>query len=117
MTHSHVHWSLISGLAAATIGLAGMIGCNSAPVAAPSSYADFNSKGGTFALKYPEGWQADGGGKRGLEWAKFTSGSAEIKVDTGVTGSLPDQRSRREEPVPGERRTVERPLVTDTGGG
>jgi hypothetical protein len=75
-------------MAAAIVGIVGFAGCGSAPVSAPSSYAEFNSKGGTFALKYPQGWQADGGGKRGLEWAKFTSGSAEIKVDTGVTGSL-----------------------------
>jgi hypothetical protein len=88
MRRAHVRWLLVSGFAAAIIGTVGIVGCGSAPVAAPSSYAEFNSKGGTFALKYPEGWQADGGGRRGLEWAKFTSGPAEIKIDTGVTGSL-----------------------------
>ena len=63
-------------------------GCGSAPAAAPTAYAEYNSPGGTFACDYPEGWQADGGGKRGLEWAKFKSGSSEIRVDTGVAGSL-----------------------------
>ena len=65
-----------------------LAGCGSSPVAAPSTYAAYNSPGGTFALEYPEGWEADGGGKRGLEWAKFKSGPAAIHVDTGVAGSL-----------------------------
>ena len=65
-----------------------LAGCGSEPVTAPSSYAAYNSPGGTFALEYPEGWQADGGGKRGLEWAKFKAGAAQIAVDTGVAGSL-----------------------------
>jgi hypothetical protein len=63
-------------------------GCGSAPAAAPTAYGEYNSPGGTFACEYPDGWQADGGGKRGLEWAKFKSGSSEIRVDTGVAGSL-----------------------------
>jgi hypothetical protein len=72
----------------ASAGLIFTLGCGSAPVPAPAAYTAFNSKPGTFALEYPEGWQAEGGGKRGLEWAKFTSGPAEIKVDTGVGASL-----------------------------
>ena len=72
-------------LASAIVCIAG---CGSAPIAAPTDYADYNSPGGTFACQYPANWQSDGGGKRGLEWAKFTSGPAEIRIDTGVAGSL-----------------------------
>jgi hypothetical protein len=68
--------------------LAAISGCGSAPAKAPTAYAEYNSPGGTFACEYPDGWEADGGGKRGLEWAKFKTGSAEIRVDTGVAGSL-----------------------------
>jgi hypothetical protein len=68
--------------------LAGVIGCGAGPVAAPTEFAEYNSPGGTFACEYPKNWQADGGGKRGLEWAKFTSGPAQIKIDTGVAASL-----------------------------
>lgn len=63
-------------------------GCGSGPATAPSSFTDFNSSGGTFACKYPDGWQAEGGGKRGLEWAKFVSGSTEIRLDAGAAASL-----------------------------
>ncbi len=69
-------------------GVAIVAGCGSAPVAAPAEYADYNSPGGTFACEYPKGWESEGGGKRGLEWAKFKSGPAEIKMDAGVAGSL-----------------------------
>jgi hypothetical protein len=68
--------------------VAATIGCGGGPAAAPTSYADFNSNGGTFACKYPEGWDEKAGGQRGLEWAKFTSGSAEIRIDAGAAGSL-----------------------------
>lgn len=88
MTYQVCFSTRIGGLVAATMTMLSLVGCSSAPVTAPTSYADFNSKGGTFACKYPEGWQADGGGKRGLEWAKFKSGPAEIRIDTGVAGSL-----------------------------
>jgi len=70
------------------VALAGTAGCGSGPVAAPTDFADYNSPGGTFACEYPKGWQADGGGKRGLEWAKFKSGPAEIKIDAGAAASL-----------------------------
>ena len=82
-------WLLpVGGLMIIVSPFAIVSGCGSAPAAAPSTYADYNSPGGTFACEYPDGWQADGGGKRGLEWAKFKSGSAEVRVDTGVAGSL-----------------------------
>jgi hypothetical protein len=79
---------VVAGVVVMAIGLAPFVGCGSAPAAAPTAYADYNSPGGTFACEYPEGWESDGGGKRGLEWAKFISGSAEVRVDTGVAGSL-----------------------------
>jgi hypothetical protein len=63
-------------------------GCGSAPIKAPTEFADYNSPGATFACQYPAGWQSDGGGGRGLEWAKFTSGPAEIRLEAGVSGSL-----------------------------
>lgn len=64
------------------------VGCGSGPAAAPTTFSDYNSSGGTFACKYPDGWKAEGGGKRGLEWAKFVSGSTEIRVDAGAAASL-----------------------------
>ena len=70
------------------VGLSGVAGCGSGPVGAPTEFADYNSPGGTFACAYPKNWEADGGGKRGLEWAKFKSGPAEIKIDAGVAASL-----------------------------
>ncbi len=63
-------------------------GCGAGPATAPTSFTDFNSSGGTFACKCPDGWKVDGGGKRGLEWAKFVSGSTEIRIDAGAAASL-----------------------------
>ena len=64
-----------------------LAGCGGS-VVIPSSYDNYNSKEGTFALDYPAGWEADGGGKRGPVWAKFTSGSAQIRVNATTTASL-----------------------------
>lgn len=76
------------GCIGALAALGSVAGCGSSPASAPTSFADFNSGGGTFACQYPDGWNADGGGKRGLEWAKFTSGSSEIRLDAGAAASL-----------------------------
>lgn len=86
----HVHRSLgYCGCSSSlVIGLLLVAGCGAPPAAAPTAYTAYNSKGGTFACEYPEGWQADGGGGRGPEWAKFQSGDALIHITTGVTGSL-----------------------------
>jgi hypothetical protein len=84
-------WSLIAGFSGVFLlgtGFVLLTGCGGAPAKAPTAYASYNSPGGTFAFEYPEGWEADGGGKRGLEWAKIKSGSSEIRIDTGVAGSL-----------------------------
>jgi hypothetical protein len=67
---------------------ASFAGCGSGPVAAPTSYSQYNAKDGTFACEYPDGWSADGGGKNGPLWATFTSGPAEIRVNADVAGSL-----------------------------
>ena len=49
------------------IGTAFLVGCGAGPVPAPTSYSAFNSKGGTFALDYPDGWTVASGAGRGPE--------------------------------------------------
>lgn len=63
-------------------------GCGSAPIAAPTTYSEYNARDGTFACDYPDGWEADGGGKNGPQWAKFATGSALIDVNADLAGSL-----------------------------
>ena len=58
------------------------------PVSAPTSYATWNATDGTFRIQYPDGWIAKGGGRRGVQWARFESGPATIRVDVGIVGSL-----------------------------
>ena len=70
-----------------TGGLLLMAGCGG-EVTVPTSFDSYNSTKGTFACEYPSGWECKGGGKRGPSWAKFSSGSAEIKIDTGIVGSV-----------------------------
>lgn len=60
-------------------------GCGS--VAAPSAFAKYQAKDGSFDVEYPQGWAAEGGGK-GHYWSKFTKGNAIIRVGTDVSGSL-----------------------------
>lgn len=64
------------------------VGCSQAPVVAPTSYVAYNHNEGTFACEYPDGWQADGGGKHGPIWATFQSGPAEIRLSGDAVGSL-----------------------------
>ncbi len=54
----------------------------------PTEFERWNAKDGTFAIDYPAGWMADGGGKQGLQWAEFSSGSAKITVETSMVASL-----------------------------
>lgn len=70
------------------IGLVGMSGCGPAPLAAPSSYTNYQSKDGSFDIDFPSGWKQEGGGKKGMAWAKFGQGSAEIRINTDTAGSL-----------------------------
>jgi len=65
-----------------------LAGCGQQPVPAPTGYAEFNHKENHFSCEYPEGWTAEGGGKSGPVWARFTKGSGEIHVSGDTTGSL-----------------------------
>ena len=67
--------------------LASMLGCGSAPVAAPTAYEVWNAKDGTFRIEYPADWTADGGGKQSIQWARFQKGSAEIYVNVKFSDS------------------------------
>ena len=64
-----------------------LAGCGG-KVAAPTSYKTWNATDGTFAIQYPEGWTAKGGGKHGVQWAEFTSGSAKVRIDVSTQSSL-----------------------------
>jgi hypothetical protein len=70
-----------------TAMLLALPGCGGGPVPAPTSYATYETKDGGFAVEYPEGWDADGGGKKN-SWAKFSKGTAEISLQTDLVGSL-----------------------------
>jgi hypothetical protein len=54
----------------------------------PTSFDTYNANDGSFQIQYPAGWEADGGGRSGYAWAKFTSGDAEISVDANAVGSV-----------------------------
>ncbi|HZN34883.1 MAG TPA: hypothetical protein VFB80_13735 [Pirellulaceae bacterium] len=71
------------GLAAAIL----LAGCSES-VQTPTSYKKWNAKDGLFAVEYPEGWKADGGGKQGIQWAEFKKGSCIITIDTNTSGSV-----------------------------
>ncbi len=77
--------SLLIVVAAATMATA-FAGCGG-EVVVPDSYDVWDSGEGSFAIEYPTGWKSEGNSKRNA-WAKFTSGSALIRVETNVTGSL-----------------------------
>lgn len=62
-------------------------GCGG-PATAPTNFASFNAKDGAFKCDYPADWEAEGGGVKGYFWAKFTSGSAEISIQSGSVGSV-----------------------------
>ncbi len=57
-------------------------------VPAPTSYKTWQATDGTFSIQYPEGWKAQGGGKHGVQWAEFSSGSAKIRIDVSTQSSL-----------------------------
>ena len=89
MTRIAVGWKSWAVVLAVVSGTILTAGCGaSPPVAAPTSYVAFNHKEGTFACEYPDGWEADGGGKHGQIWATFESGPAEIRLRGDVAGSL-----------------------------
>jgi hypothetical protein len=76
----------IPGLAIAV--LVSLAGCGGGKVPAPTSYKIWKATDGTFTIEYPEGWEAKGGGKHGVQWAEFTRGSAKIRIDLSLTSSL-----------------------------
>lgn len=63
------------------------VGC-SGSVVVPTGYGEYNARDGTFACASPDGWSAEGGGKGGPQWATFTSGPAEIRINADLAGSL-----------------------------
>jgi hypothetical protein len=76
-------------LIAVSCGLAALLtGCGKpADVAAPTTFAKYNAKNGDFALEYPDGWEAKGGGKKNHS-LKVTKGAVIIEVRSDLTGSL-----------------------------
>jgi hypothetical protein len=74
----------ILSLTATMLTLAGCGG----KVPAPTSYKTWQATDGTFSIQYPEGWKAQGGGKRGIQWAEFSYGSAKIRIDVSTQSSL-----------------------------
>ncbi len=62
-------------------------GCDG-PVAAPTSFTNYQAKDQSFAIEYPANWEAKGGGRSGFFSVRFTSGSASIKVTADTVGSL-----------------------------
>lgn len=87
MSHPNVKAKFF-GVVVAIGAFVGINGCGSAPVAAPTSFTQYNHKDGTFAFEYPENWEADGGGKNGPCWATIKSGPAEIRVTADLADSL-----------------------------
>ena len=66
-------------------------GCSTQPpVAAPTSYASYNSPDGSFLVNYPDGWSAEGNAGRRLAWARFEMGGAKISVRASAEASLLD---------------------------
>jgi hypothetical protein len=63
-----------------------LAGCGES-VTTPTAFKKWNAKDGLFAMEYPDGWKADGGGKSGIQWAEFKKGSCAIEVDSNISGS------------------------------
>ena len=71
------------------LGIAALfLGCSQAPMTAPTAYKEWNAKDGTFRIDYPDDWEADGGGKHSIQWAKFEKGSAFIHVSVSFGESV-----------------------------
>jgi len=71
---------------AAWTGVAILLAGCGGRVPAPTSYTAYNAKDGSFQCDCPDGWNCEGGGK-GHQWATFSSGGAQIDIETGVLGS------------------------------
>jgi hypothetical protein len=71
-------------------GFAIALGCEGT-VAAPTSFAPYDSADGRFSCDYPQGWEVEkGAGKQDApySYAKFRAGGAEIRVEADFAGSL-----------------------------
>jgi hypothetical protein len=67
---------------------AGLTGCGSQPpITTPTSFEQWNAKDGTFRIDYPSGWEANGGGRNSIQWARITNGNAEIHVEVKFSDS------------------------------
>ena len=79
----HPQRNLLIALAALIVAA----GCGE-PVKVPTSYAKWTPEGGTiFHIDYPEGWNADGGGKTPIQWAEFKKSGCLIKCSTNISTS------------------------------
>jgi hypothetical protein len=80
-----------SASVAALVVVAGLmfvaIGCHTRAVV-PTSYDSYNCPYGNFKIQYPAGWQVEPSGKGRYASVTFTSGDAQIAVETSITGSL-----------------------------
>jgi hypothetical protein len=84
MVKIHSPFMLALAMAGAMLAIGGCTG----NTVMPTSYDTFNAADGSFQIQYPAGWEVTRGGSRGYLWVKFTSGDAEMLVDTSVAGSL-----------------------------
>ena len=66
------------------------LGCRRIEVKSPEAYKLWNSKCGSFALDYPEGWIAQGAGSKssGNAYAEFKKGSYVARVDASFGDSV-----------------------------
>ena len=63
-------------------------GCGQPPLEAPTAFKEWNAKDGTFCIEYPDDWEPEGGGRNGIQWAKFHKGSALIDVSVSFSESV-----------------------------
>lgn len=92
--------TLLSCLALFAVGCGG-----GAPVVIPKTYTEYNCPDGSFAVLYPDGWTVEANQGPTSAWAKFTSGSALIRVRSDPQASLMDdagggRTADRNAPVP-----------------
>lgn len=64
-----------------------LAGCGSR-IETPTEFTEWSSKDGTFMIDYPKGWEAKGGGKAHMQWARFESGGASIRIGVSLSDSL-----------------------------
>lgn len=76
---SFVVWALFTAFVAP--------GCGGS-VPAPKAFVPMGSNDGRFACEFPQGWETELGGNTDYSWCKARSGSADIKVDADLAGSL-----------------------------